>query len=133
MTNRSRKHKLVGLFIAGAILVFLIGRWVIYPTFPIEERHVIQDGGARFEKMSLNRLGLLDWEEGLEMNLGSKPSIRHMIYGNPAVYVFTTDSYVFALMGNESGVPASVVEKWEWRGNPHEFPHYDKTYPFPGP
>jgi hypothetical protein len=134
MTKSSRKIKILILLTAGVVVVFLIGRWIIYPAFPIEDRHVLQDGGVRFERMNLNRLDLVDWEDGLRMDGESKTSIRHMIYGDQAVYIFTRDSRVVALMGNESGVPSTVVEKWEWQGDPHEFPYYDKkTYPYPGP
>lgn len=129
----TRKIRILSLLVAGTVVIFLIGRWIVYPAFPIEKRHVLQNGGTRYGKMCLNRVDLLDWEDGLEKNGGSKVNIRHMIYGNPAVYVFTTDSRVIALMGNEGGVPATVVEKWDWQGNPHDFPYYDKTYQYTGP
>ena len=102
--------------------------WVIwsffFPEIPVEMRTERPGGRVDFTTNNLNALDLADWTEGIRGKTKPSEKVKHMIYGDPAVYLFTTKGRVFALCGNESGVPPSLLEAWEWSGDPHDFPYY---------
>lgn len=125
--KKSRRTALKVFAICSTVAVALY--CVIFPLYPVEERSLNKNGSVHYERLWVNRSGLWDWEDGLEKNAGFHGWIRQMVYGSTAVYVFSWDGQVFALSGNEWGVPASVVETWKWKGNPRMFPYYDKEYP----
>ena len=110
--------------IPALIVCSLIGLFcLVRPLFPIERREISPDGSVHYTSISMFRWDLFDWFDGFRHETHSHERVRYMIYGSPAVYLFTS-RHVYALIGNESGVPASVVENWDWSGQPHAFPYY---------
>jgi len=97
---------------------------LIFPGFPVETRTEGPGGVVDFNKKSITGIDAEDWINGIEDHTKFAEAVQYMIYGKDAVYLFTTRGRVFALSGNESGVPASILEIWEWSGHPHDFPYY---------
>jgi hypothetical protein len=133
-TRRSeRRHRRRRWLIVLAICVLAPAfLWCLaFPLFAVEVRSVSADGSVKFTPHRINRFDLIDWYDGLKMAGISTWGIRRMIYGQDGVYFFTLDGHVYGLWGNEFGVPATVAKRWEWSGDPHEFPH--AVGPSPGP
>ncbi len=83
-----------------------------------------KDGTVHYSAIHLNALDLDDWLTGLGQSGHFSWVVRDVVYDETGVYIFGFDGHVYAMSGNESGDPASLMIEWKWSGDPHKFPYY---------
>lgn len=133
LTNRKREkfgpfvkrylaRRSVGWTAVGCVA---LGSWFwIFPALRVEQRSVSKDGSVDFSGMNSNALDLEDWLEGLRQSGHFAWVVRDVVYDETGVYIFAFGGRVYAMGGNESGIPATLMLEWKWSGDPHEFPYY---------